>query len=123
MIDAGNNWSPLAPEFAVSHNTSFNYTNGETPYEIVFGTKPQILMSFKLGLYRNKHKLRCSDFCNDLPSHSHREDNLKYQLLDNLLRSQLSQALLEREREFKRIYSATFERCREQTARWHAYRN
>ena len=30
---------------------------------------------------------------------------------------------MERERDFTRIYSATFERCREQTARSHAYRN
>ena len=79
-------------------------------------------MSLKLGLYRNKHKLCCSEFCTDLPSHSHSENNLKNQLLDNLLRPQLSHALLERERGFKRIYSATFERCREQTARSHAYR-
>ena len=48
---------------------------------------------------------------------------MKNQLLDNFLKPQLSQALLERERDFKRIYSATFERCREQTARSHAYRN
>ena len=66
-------------------------------------------MSLKLGLYRNKHKLCCSEFCKDLPSHSHSENSLKNQLLDNLLRPQLSQALLERERDFKRIYSATFE--------------
>ena len=31
--------------------------------------------------------------------------------------------MLDRERDFKRIYSSTFERCREQTARSHAYRN
>ena len=80
-------------------------------------------MSLKLGLYRNKHKLCCSDFSKHLPSHSHSENNLKSHLLDNLLQPQLSQALLERERYFKRIYSATFERCREQTARSHAYRN
>ena len=30
---------------------------------------------------------------------------------------------MERERTFKQIYSSTFERCREQTARSHAYRN
>ena len=48
---------------------------------------------------------------------------MKNQLLDNLLKPQLSQPLLERERNFKRIYSATFERCREQRARSHAYRN
>ena len=123
LNDAGNNWSSLAPNFAFAHNTSVNYTTGKTPYEIVFGTKPQIPMSLKLGLYRNKHKLCCSDFCKDLPPHSHSENNLKNQLLDNILRPQLSHALLERERDFKRIYSTTFERCREQTARSHAYRN
>ena len=44
-------------------------------------------------------------------------------MLENLLQPQLSQALLERERTFKQIYSSTFERRREQTARLHAYRN
>ena len=123
LNDAGNNWSSLAPKFAFAHNTSVNYTTGETPYEIVFGTKPQIPMSLKLGLYRNKHKLCCTNFCENLPSHSHSENTLKNELLDNLLQPQLSQALLERERNFKQIYSSTFERCREQTARSHAYRN
>ena len=80
-------------------------------------------MSLKLGLYRNKHKLCCSKFCENLPSHSHSDNSLKNELLDNLLQPQLSQALLERERNFKQIYSSTVERCREQTARSHAYRN
>ena len=44
-------------------------------------------------------------------------------MLDNLLQPQLSQALLERERTFKQIYTPTFECCQEQTARSHAYRN
>ena len=123
LNDAGNNWSSLAPKFAFAHNTSVNYATGKTPYEIAFGTKLQITMSLKLRLYRNKQKLCCSEFCKDLPSHSHSENNLKNQLLDNLLRPQLSHALLERERDFKRIYSAIFERCRKQTARSHAYRN
>ena len=122
LNDAGNNWSSPAPKFAFAYNPSVNHTTGKTPYEIVFGTKPQIPMSLKLGLYRNKHKRCCSEFCIDLQSHSLSENNVKNQLLDNL-RPQLSHALLEREREFKRIYSATFERCREQTARSHAYRN
>ena len=80
-------------------------------------------MSLKLGLHRNKHKLCCSNFCENLPPHPHSENNLKNELLDNLLQPQFSQALLERERTFKQIYSSTFERCREQTARSHAYRN
>ena len=123
LNDSGNNWSSLAPKFAFAHNTSVNYTTGKTPHEIVFGTKPQIPMSLKLGLYRNKHKLCCSTFCESLPSHSHSKNSLKNELLDNLLQPQLSQLLLERERIFKQIYSSSFERCREQTARSHAYHN
>ena len=123
LNDVGSNWSSLAPKFAVAHNTSVNNTTGKTLYEIVFETKPQSPMSVKLGLYRNKHKLCCSNFCKDLPSQSHSENSLKNALLDNLLQLQFSQALLERERTFKQIYSSTFERCREQTARSHAYRN
>ena len=123
LNDAGNNWSSLAPKFAFAHNTSVNYATGKSPYEIVFGTKLQILLSLKQGLYRNKHKLCCSKFCENLPSHSHRENSLKNEFLDNLLQPQLSQALLERERAFKRIYSSTVERGREPTARSHDYRN
>ena len=123
MNDAGNNWSSLAPKFAFAHNTIVNYTSGKTQYETVFGTNPQNPMSLKLGLYRKKHKLCCSEFCKELPSHSHIENNMKNRLLENLLKPRLSQALLERERDFRRIYSATFEGCREQTARLHAYRN
>ena len=112
---AGNNWSSIAPKFAVAQNKSVNYTAGKTPYEIVFGTKPQTPMSLKLGFYRNKHKLCCSNFCKDLPPHYHSKNSLKNELLDHLFQSQLSQALIERERTFKQIYSSTFERCREQT--------
>ena len=123
MNDAGTNWSSLAPNFAFAHNTSVNYPTGKTPYEIVFGTKPQIPVSLKLGLYRNKHKLCCLEFCKDLPSHSHSANNMKNQLLVNLLKPHLSQALLESKQDFKRYYSVTFERCREHTARSLAYGN
>ena len=100
-----------------------NYTTGKTPYEIVFGAKPQITMSLKLVPYRNEHNLCWSEYCKDLPSHSHSESDVKNQLLDNLPKPQLSEVLLERKRDFKRIFSATFEICREQAARSHAYRN
>ena len=99
--DAGNNWSSSAPKCAFAHNTSVNYTTGKTPYEIVFETKPQIPTSLKLGLYRKKHKIFCSNFCETLPSHG--GNSLKNESLDNLLQPQLSQALLKRERTFKHI--------------------
>ena len=104
-------------------NTYVNYTTGKALYEIVFGDKPQIPMSVKVEFYRNKHKLCCCEFCTDLPPHTHDENFTKNELLQKLLRPQLSQALLDQERDFKRIYSSTSERCREQTARFHAYRS
>ena len=122
MNDAGTNWAPLAPKFAFAHNTSVNDTTGKTPYEIVFGAKAQIPMSVKLGLYRNKYNLSCSEFCTNLPPDTHEENSTKNELIEKRLRPQPSQALLDQERDFKRIYSSTFERCREQTARSHAYR-
>ena len=100
---AGTNWAPPAPKFALAHNTSVKYTTGMTPYENVFGVKPQIPMSVKLGLYRNKHKLCCSEFFTDLPPYTHDENSTTNELLHKLLRPQLSQALLERERDFKRL--------------------
>ena len=80
-------------------------------------------MSLQLGLNRHKQKLCCSEVCKDLPFHLDSENNLKNQLLDNLLRPQISQVLLERERDFERFSSATFERCRQQTAISLAYTN
>ena len=123
LNDAGTIWAPLAPKFAFRHGTSVNYTTGKTPYEIIFGAEPQIPMSVEPGPYRNKHKLCCSEFCTDLPLHTHDENSAKNELLQKLLRPQPFQALLHRERDSRRSYCSTFERCREQTARSHAYRN
>ena len=112
LNDAGTNWASLAPKFAFAHNTSFNYTTAKTPYEIVFGAKPQNPTFVKLGLYRNKHKLCCSEFCTNLPPHTHDENSTKNEFIQKLLRPRISQALLDQETDFKRIHSSTSERCR-----------
>ena len=95
LNEAGTIWASFPPIFAFAHNTSVNYTTGKTPYEIVFATKPQISMSVKLGLYRNKHQLCCFEICTDLPPHTHDENATKNELLQKTLRPQLSQALLD----------------------------
>ena len=90
LNDAGTNWASLEQNFEFAHNTSVNYTTGKTPYQLVFGANSQIPMSVKLGLYRNKHKLCCSEFCTDLPPHTHHENSTKIEILQKLLRPQLS---------------------------------
>ena len=113
----------LAPKFTFAHKTNVKYTTGKTSYEIVSVSKQQFLLTLKIRLYRNEHELCFSDFCMDLPSHSHSEKNLKNQLLDKLLQPQDSHALLERKRDLKRNYSAIFERSLEHTARSQASGN
>ena len=41
LSEAGNNWAKLACQFAFAHKTSVNSSTGTTPYQIVFGFKPQ----------------------------------------------------------------------------------
>ena len=123
MNQSGNNWSKLTSKFAFAHNTSVHYTTGQTPYEIVFGTKPQVPMILKLGLLRDKDKQCKSELCDGLQSHTHSENSRLKNSLSRLLRPQLSDELLKRENDFKRIYSSTYQRCRQNTSKVHEHRN
>ena len=121
--ESGNNWSKVAPKFAFAHNTSANYTTRLTPYEIVFGTKPQVPMTLKLGLIRDKNEQCRSEYCEGLKPHTRSENQLPNKSLDRLLRPQLSDELIARENDFKGIYSSTYQRCRQITSKAHEYRN
>ena len=80
-------------------------------------------MTLKLGLLRDKDKQCKSEFCDGLQSHTHSENNLPNNSLSRLLRPQLSEELLKRENELKRIYSSTYQRCRQITSKAHEHRN
>ena len=123
MNESGNNWPKLASKFAFAHNTSVSYTTGQTPFEIVFRTKPQVPMTLKLGLLRDKDKQCKSDFCDGLQSHTHSENSLPNNSLNRLHRPQFSDEQLKRENEFKQIYSSTYQRCRQNTSKAHEHRN
>ena len=119
MIQSGNNWTKLTCEISFAHNRSVNYTTGQMPYE----TQPQVPMTLKLGLVRDKNKQCESEFCDGLQSHTHSENNLPNNSLDRLLRPQPFDELLERENEYKQIYSSTYQKCRHITSKAHEHRN
>ena len=123
MNQSGNHRSKLASKFAFAQNTNVNDTTGQTPYEIVFGTKPQVPMTLKFRLLRDKDKQRKSDFCDGLQSHTHREYSLPNNSLNRLLRPLLFDEQLKRENEFKRTYSSSNQRCRQITSKQHGHRN
>ena len=120
MNHSGNNWSKLKSNFAFALNTSVNYTNSRTLYEIVFGTKRQSPKTLILGQLRYKNKQWKSEVCN---GHTQSENNLLYNSLSRLLRPQLSDALLKREGEFKQNSSSTYQRCRQIMSKAHKQRN
>ena len=93
LNDAGKNCTSLASQNPFAHKSSGIYTIKKAPYGKVFGTKPQVPMSLKLGFCADKYTICCWENCNDLPSHCHSENNLNNRLPDNLLQPQYSQSL------------------------------
>ena len=95
--DAGSDWSELTDKFAFAHNTAVNSSTGYTPYEIVFGIKPQIPISLKLGMFRDNDKRCISEYCTGLSLHVHSEESVKNEKTDKLLQNRLSSEILKKE--------------------------
>ena len=123
LSEAGNNWAKLACQFALAHNSSVNSGTGTTPYEVVFGFKPQIPVSLKLGLVRDDNDLCQSEFCQSLPNHTHVNKETSHSCIDNLLASKSPMDLLNRETQFKNIYRKVYRKVREANHRSLSYRN
>ena len=127
LSEAGNNWAKLACQFAFAHNTSVNSSTGTTPYEVVFGFKPQkrtsTTTSLNLGLVRDDNDLCQSEFCQFLPNHTHVNKETSHSCIDNLLSSKSSMDLLNRETQFKNIYLKVYRQVREANHLSLSYRN
>ena len=120
---AKGNWSDLAAKFAFAHNTTINASTGLTPYEIVFGQKPQIPISLKLGLLRNSELTCNSEFCANLPLHRHSLQTSSNKAIQPLLKPKINTSLLIRENQFKYIYNTAYKKSLENNAKIHKYRN
>ena len=123
LEQAQGKWDKLAPDFAFSHNTVPNASTGISPYEIVFGQKPQIPLSLKLGLLRNSQLTCSSEICKDLPLHRHTLQTSKNTEIDKLLKPTLNNSLLMRENQFKQIYNYAYKKSLENKNRAHKNRN
>ena len=123
LEQAQGKWDKLAPKFAVSHNTVPNASTGISPYEIVFGQKPQIPLSLKLGLLRNSQLTRSSKFCIDLPLHRHTLQTSKNTEIGKFLKPTINNSLLMRENQFKQIYNYAYKKSLENNNCAHKNRN
>ena len=57
--------------YAYAHNSQPLSELNVSPYEIVFHTRPRIPLTFDLNLNRNSSKTCISQYCSQLPEHSH----------------------------------------------------
>ena len=85
--------------------------------------KPQIPISLRLGFLRDNKKKGISQYCQDLPSHTHCKNSFKKEWVESLLQNRLSNTVLQRETDFKNIYCNTYTRCRQVTKKTNEYRN
>ena len=118
-----NNWAKFVAKLAFAQNTAVNYSTGYTPYEIIFGTMPQIPISLRLRLLRDNKKNCIPRYCQDLPSHTHCKKPFKNEKVDNFLQNRLANTVLQSDTDLKNIYCNTYTRCRQVTNKAHEYRN
>ena len=100
-----------------------NASTGTTPYEVVFGFKPQIPISLKLGLVRDDNDLCQSEICQSLPDHSHVNKGTNHSCMDTLLTSKCSMDLLQRETQIQNIYQKLYTTVRKANHCSLMYRN
>ncbi len=79
----------------------------------MFGIKPQVPISLRLGTLRNDNKFcnaKQNSFCEGLPPHKHENENLLPENVKKILKPDISLDLLQRENDFKKIYSSVYEK-------------
>ena len=64
-------WAYQVHMYAYAHNSQPISDLNVSPYEIVFHTRPRISLTFDLNLNRNQSRTCISQYCTQLPAHSH----------------------------------------------------
>ena len=64
-------WAFQVLMYAYEHNSQPISELNVSPYEIVFHTRPRIPLTFNLNLNRDSSKTCISQYCSQLPEHSH----------------------------------------------------
>ena len=113
----------LPCHFAFALNTPLNFITGTTIHEIVFGFKPEIQISSKLGLARDDNDLYHSEFCQSLAKHTHVNRKTSPSCIDNFLSPRSSIDLLNPETQIKNKYCKVYRKVREANHRSLSYEN
>ena len=102
------NWAFQVHMYAYAHNSQPISELNVSPYEIVFHTRPRIPLTFDLNLNRNTSKTCISQYCSQLPEHSHYDKTDLNPFFYKTLSKPIPQWFLAVETAMLQIYSTVY---------------
>ena len=98
-------WAHQVHLYAFAHNSQPLSAHNVSPHELVFHIRPRIPLKFDLNLNRNKHNTCISQYCSQLPEHSHYDKTDLNQFFYKTLSKHIPQWFLAAETAMLQIYS------------------
>ena len=80
-----------------------------SPYEIVFHTLPRIPINFELNIQRDTYRICTSQYCQDLPLHTHYDKSKLNPFFHKILLKPIPQWILATETAMIQIYHTVYE--------------
>ena len=98
--------------YAYAHNSQPLSELNLSPYEIVFHTIPRIPINFELNLQRNTYRNCTSQYCQELPLHTHYDKSNLNPFFHKILSKPIPQWILATETAMIQIYHTVYENTR-----------
>ena len=95
--------------YAYAHNSQRLSELNLSPYEIVFHNIPKIPINFELNLQRDTYRNCTSQFCQNLPLHTHYDKSNLNSFFHKILSKPIPQWILATETAMIQIYHTVFE--------------
>ena len=109
LHDTPKDWAFQVHMYAYAHNSQPPTELNVSPHEIVFHTQPRIPLTFDLNLNRNTTKTCISQYCSQLPEHSHYDKTDLNPFLYRTLSKPIPLRFLSVETTMLQIYSTVHE--------------
>ena len=103
------NWSTQVHMYAYAHNSQPLSELNLSPYEIVFHTIPRIPINFELNLQRDTYRNCTSQYCQELPLHTHYDKSNLNPFFHKILSKPIPQWILATETAMMQIYHTVYE--------------
>ena len=103
------NWSTQVHMYAYAHNSQPLSELNLSPYEIVLHTIPRIPIIFELNLQRDTYRNCTSQFCQNLPLHTHYDKSNLHPFFHKILSKPIRQWILATETAMIQIYHTVYD--------------